>query len=117
MSNVIYEWRIYDTHPGKLPALLERFRKGEMRLFEKHGIKIVGFWTNLIGVPGLSDEYSGVLYYMVGYKDLSDRERCWNEFRSDPEWQRMKEETEREGPLVSKVRNVLLKATDFSPLK
>ena len=82
-----------------------------MRLFEKHGIKIVGFWTNLIGGE------SGVLYYMVGYKDLSERESCWQGFRSDPEWQRMLEESEREGPLVCKVRNMLLKATDFSPLK
>jgi hypothetical protein len=107
--NVIYEWRMYDTHPGKLSALLERFRKGEMKLFEKHGMKIVGFWTNLIGGE------SGVLYYMVGYKDLADREKCWQGFRTDPEWHKMREESRREGPLVSKVRNMLLKPTDFSP--
>ena len=111
MLNVIYEWRVYDTHPRKLSALLERFRNGEMKLFEKHGMKIVGFWTNLIGGE------SGVLYYMVGYKDLADREKCWQGFESDPEWQKMREESEREGLLVRKVRNMLLRPTDFSPLK
>jgi hypothetical protein len=108
---MIYEWRTYDTFPGRLEALLERFQKGEMRLFEKHGMKIVGFWTNVVGGE------SGVLYYIVGYKDLADRERCWTDFNSDPEWQIMQEESERDGPLVSKVRNMLLKPTDFSPLR
>ena len=110
MLNVIYEWRVYDTHPGKLQALLERFRNGEMKLFEKHGMKIVGFWTNLVGGE------SGVLYYMVGYKDLSEREKCWQGFRTDPEWHKMREESQREGPLVSKVKNMLLQPTDFSPI-
>jgi len=108
---MIYEWRIYDTHPGKLRDLLKRFREGEMELFKKHGMKIVGFWTNLVGGE------SGVLYYMVGYKDLSDRERCWQGFRNDPEWKKMREESRKNGPLVSKVRNILFSPTDFSPLK
>lgn len=108
---MIFEWRVYDTHPGKLPVLLERFKKVEMKLFEKHGMKVVGFWTNLVGGE------SGVLYYMVGYKDLADREKCWQGFNSDLEWKKAREESEREGPLVSKVRNMLLTPTDFSPLK
>ena len=102
---------MYDTFPGKLPALLKRFLNGEMRLFEKHGMKIVGFWTNLVGGE------SGVLYYMVGYKDLAERERCWNGFMSDPDWKKLRDESEREGLLVNKVRNMLLTPTDFSPLK
>lgn len=108
---MIYEWRIYNTHPGKLPALLERFRTGEMKLFEKHGMTVVGFWTNLVGGE------SGVLYYLVGHKDLAARAKCWQGFRNDPKWQRMREESARDGPLVSKVRNMLLAPTDFSPFK
>ena len=108
---MIFEWRIYDTFPGRLPALLERFRSGEMKLFEKHGMKIVGFWTNLVGGE------SGVLYYIVGYKDLADREKCWQGFLSDPEWKIMLEKSEEDGLIVSKVRNMLLTPTDFSPLR
>lgn len=106
---MIYEWRVYDTHPGKLPALLERFGKAEVKLFEKHGMKVVGFWTNLVGGE------SGVLYYMVGYKNLADREKCWQGFNSDPEWKKVREESEKGGPIVSKTRNMLLTPTDFSP--
>jgi hypothetical protein len=101
---------MYDTHPGKLPALLERFRTGEMKLFEKHGITIVGFWTNLVGGE------SGVLYYMVGYPNLAAREKCWEGFRTDPAWHTMREESERDGSIVKKVKNMLLAPTDFSPL-
>ena len=54
-----------------MQAILKRFREGEVKLFEKHGMKVVGVWTSLVG--GESD----VLYYMVGYKDLADRDRCW----------------------------------------
>jgi len=108
---MIFEWRVYDCHPGKLPALLKRFREGETKLFEKHGMKLVGFWTNLVGGE------SGVLYYMVGYKDMADRERCWQGFSSDPEWHKMRDESEKDGLVVSKVRNMLLSPTDFSPLK
>ncbi len=38
---MIYETRIYETHPGKLPNLHDRFRNHTMRIFEKFGIKIL----------------------------------------------------------------------------
>ena len=41
----VYELRIYKCNPGKLPALHARFRDHTCRLFQKHGIELVGFWT------------------------------------------------------------------------
>ena len=41
--SMIYETRIYETHPGKLPALNDRFRNHTMKIFEKHGIKNIGY--------------------------------------------------------------------------
>ncbi|SVB11666.1 uncharacterized protein METZ01_LOCUS164520, partial [marine metagenome] len=35
---MIYETRIYETHPGRLPALNARFRDHTMKIFERHGI-------------------------------------------------------------------------------
>ena len=46
---MLYELRVYDVLPGKLPALNDRFAKITLRYFEKHGIKVVGFWTDVIG--------------------------------------------------------------------
>ena len=45
---MLYELRIYTANPGKLPALIARFRDHTCTLFEKHGIKNVGYWTNLV---------------------------------------------------------------------
>jgi hypothetical protein len=108
---VIYELRIYTANPGCMPALQQRFREHTSRLFEKHGIKNIGYWTNLAG--GQSDE----LYYMVAYDDLGARQPAWASFINDPEWQQVFEETERDGPLTHHTRNQLLNPTDFSPLK
>src|SRR5262245_1549395 len=41
----IYELRIYSTNPGKLPDLHARFRDHTMKLFEKHGMENIIYWT------------------------------------------------------------------------
>jgi hypothetical protein len=40
----IYELRVYTTLPGRMPKLLERFQNHTLKIWEKHGIKQVGFW-------------------------------------------------------------------------
>ena len=42
---MVYELRVYHTYEGKLDELLRRFREHTMRLFEKHGIRNVAYWT------------------------------------------------------------------------
>ncbi len=108
---MIYELRIYRAHPGKMGALMARFRDHTCSLFEKHGIKNVGYWTNTIG--GRSDE----LWYMVAYEDLAQRERAWTAFREDEDWQRVRTDSERDGPLVHHIENRIMSPADFSPLR
>lgn len=43
-DRMIYELRIYTTLPGRMPNLLARFENHTLRIWEKHGIKQVGFW-------------------------------------------------------------------------
>jgi hypothetical protein len=107
---MIYELRIYTANPGKMARLQARFRDHTLRLFERHGIRSVGYWTNLIG--GRSDE----LWYLVSYESLADRERAWTEFLADPEWRKARQESEQDGPLVHHLENRVLNPTDFSPL-
>ena len=107
---MIYELRIYPAAPGKLAPLVARFRDHTCDLFEKHGLKNVGYWRHSIG--GRNDE----LWYMLAFEDMAQRDEAWRSFASDPEWQRVREESERDGPLLDHIENRILAPTDFSPL-
>ena len=107
---MIYEWRVYEVVPGKTAALHDRFQKYTLSLFAKHGIKVVGFWVAEVGT-------SNILYYMLTYEDMAHREKAWNAFVSDPERAKYIQETEKAGPLVQRITNILLKPTSYSPMK
>ena len=107
---LIYELRIYDAMPGKLPALNDRFAKITLGYFEKHGIKSVGYWTDVIGV-------SGRLTYMLAFDDLGHRDRAWAGFQSDQERLAAFAETEKDGPLVARVENRIMRSTPYSPMQ
>ncbi len=107
---MIYELRIYTANPGKMQALQARFRDHTLGLFTKHGMTNVGYWVNAIG--GRNDE----LWYMLSYEDLADRQKAWTAFTADPEWHKVRSESEADGPLTHHVENRIMTPTDFSPL-
>ena len=107
---MIYEWRTYYIMPGRMPDIQQRFADHTMRLFQKHGIKVVGFWQPVIGE-------SNELVYMCAYEDLAAREKAWASFMADPEWQAARKTSEMNGPLVQRVVNKIWRPTSFSPLK
>ena len=45
-SGKVYELRTYHCAPGRLEALKARFRDHTVKLFERHGMKNVGYWTS-----------------------------------------------------------------------
>jgi len=108
---MIYEWRVYEIAEGKRAALHERFANHSVRLFEKHGMGIVGFWEGKFGGRGVA------ICYILSFTDQSHLDRAWRDFREDPEWQLVKAESERNGPLVDKITSTTLTPTDYSPLK
>ena len=108
---MIYEYRVYEAAPGKLEALNARFRNHTLGIFERHGIKNIGYWTASAG------DYSDRLIYIVAFEDEGQRERAWATFGDDPEWNRVRSESEADGPLVARVFNSLLSPTDYSPLQ
>lgn len=109
---MIYEWRVYEITPGKMADINERFSKITLKFFEKYDIKVIGFWTAVIGT-------SNILYYMIAFNDLAHREKAWTAFGTDPEWVKARKETEKRagGPLTVKVTNMILKPTAYSPLQ
>jgi len=108
---MLYELRIYDAIPGRLPALHARFENHTLGFFAKHGIRVIGFWTTLVGPA------SNELTYLLAFESLADRETRWNAFTTDPDWLAIKRETEKDGPLSSNIRNQFLTPTSYSPLK
>jgi len=108
---MIYELRTYHCLPGKLPDLLARFRDLTLSLWERHGIRQVGFWTVLVG------ENSNDLIYMLAWESVADREERWGKFSADPDWIRGRAASEEAGPIVASVTNALLRATDFSAIQ
>jgi hypothetical protein len=114
-DNRVFELRTYHAAPGKLKALEARFRDHTMKLFEKHGIANIGYWTELN--PKQEDEK---LIYIIAFPSKDAADKSWKEFRDDPEWKKVREESEKDGPLLRKdnpVESVYLKPTDYSPIK
>jgi hypothetical protein len=108
---MVYEMRIYTCLPGKLPVLHKRFEGATLKLWEKHAIRQVGFWTTLVG------EDTNDLTYLLSWDSMGERERKWTAFQSDPEWQRARAESERDGPILARVRNQFLAPAAYSALK
>jgi hypothetical protein len=108
----VYELRVYHTNPGKLEALHARFRDHTCKLFQKHGIELVGFWTPIEG-----DEAKDTLYYIVAFPNAEAQKKAWQAFQNDPAWKKTKADSEKDGVLVKKVDSMNLKATDYSPIR
>ncbi len=107
---MIYEYRAYYANPGRMPDIQKRFADVTMRLFAKHGIKVVGFWEPVIGE-------SNELVYICAFDDLAHRQRAWDAFQADPEWQAARKASEMNGPLLQRVVNKIWKPTSFSPIQ
>jgi hypothetical protein len=106
-----YELRTYTAVPGRLPNLHARFRNHTIALFEKHGMKMVGFWTPV--------EKENTLIYIVEHASREAAQKSWTAFRADPEWIKARKASEEEagGALTEKVESLFLAPTDYSRLK
>ena len=106
----VYELRVYHTYEGKLDDLLRRFREHTTKLFEKHGIKNVAYWTPtdepLKGKP---------LVYILEHPSRDAATANWKAFGDDPEWRSVRDKSEANGKIVEKVDSMFLVLTDFSP--
>jgi hypothetical protein len=109
-STVVYELRIYHAAPGKLVELLARFRDHTIKLFDRHGIKSVAYWT-----PVEEPEKSNTLVYILQHPSREEATANWKSFQDDPEWKSVHEKSEANGKLVEKIDSTFLALTDFSP--
>jgi hypothetical protein len=108
----VYELRTYHCLPGRLEALKTRFRDHTTKLFAKHGMKNIGYW-----IPADAPDSQNTLIYILAHDSREAAEKSWKEFRSDPEWNAVREASEKDGKIVEKADSVYMTPTDFSALK
>ncbi|MBM3969258.1 MAG: NIPSNAP family protein [Planctomycetes bacterium] len=106
----VYELRTYTTLEGRLPNLNARFKNHTMKLFEKHGMKNVMYWT-----PTDEKTANNTLIYVLWHASPEAAKKSWDGFRNDPEWHKARDESEKDGKIVAKVEAVYMKATEYSP--
>lgn len=108
----VYELRTYTAVEGKLDAVNARFRDHTRRIFERHNMKSVGYWTPLEGPTA-----GNTLIYILDHPSREEARKSWAAFRTDPEWLKAKGESEAAGPIVAKTESVFLAPTDYSAIK
>ena len=109
----VFELRTYYLNEGKLDDLHRRFRDHTCRLLKKHGAELIGFWTPTDEKDGKGSK----LVYLVAFPSREAAKKTWEAFGKDPEWQKVREESHKNGVLVNKVESVFLEPTDYSALK
>ena len=108
-----FELRTYSPAPDKLPNLLTRFRDHTIKLFSKHGMTNVGYWVTEEKDATVQPK----LVYILAHPSEAEGKQHFEEFRKDPTWIAAKAESEKGGPLTTKVESVYMKPTDYSPIK
>ncbi len=103
----IYELRTYTTHEGKLDDLLDRFQNHTMKLFEKHGIRNIGYW--------LPTNQSNTLIYIVAHDDQPGAMTAWKSFSQDPDWKKARAASVAGGPIITNIESNYMQKTSFSP--
>jgi len=111
-SNRVFELRTYTAPEGKLPNLQARFRDHTIRIFNKHGMKSVGYW-----VPQDAPTRDNTLVYIISHDSREQAKKNWADFQADPEWKKVAAESQVDGRIVSAVVSVFMDATDYSPIK
>ncbi len=108
----VYELRIYTATPGNLSNLHARFREHTIRIFENHGMKIVGFWS-----PLSEEDADDTLIYVLEHASQEAANASWQAFGQDPEWKSVSDASNANGTILAGVERRYMSATDYSPLQ
>jgi len=111
-SNHVYELRLYHVKEGKMEALIARFGDHTDALFKRHNMKSIGYW-----LPQDAPSSQNLFVYVLEHPSRKDAEKNWAAFQADPEWQKVKAESEANGPLVDHIDRYFMDPTTYSALK
>jgi len=108
----VFELRTYTCLPGRLPNLTTRFKDHTLKLFEKHGMENIAYFTSIE-----KDNAQPKLVYLLAHKSEEEAAKSWAAFRSDQVWITARDASEKDGKIVEKVESVFLKPLSFSKIK
>jgi hypothetical protein len=113
----VFELRTYTASEGKLENLHARFRDHTCKLFEKHGITNIGYWSPMEDQPGARD----TLIYIIAHDSPEAAKASFGAFGKDAEWVAARKASEEKagGSLTVPmgVKSVFMNATDYSPIR
>ncbi len=85
--------------------LHKRFRDGEVDIFKKNGMEVLGAWQSL--------DDPNTLVYLLAHKDRAARDASWAAFQADPKWIELRTKY----PVTLNPKIFMMSAADYSPLK
>ena len=113
----VFELRTYTAAAGRLGALNARFRDHTLKLFARHGITNVGYWTPMKDQKGAEE----TLIYLLAHQSREAAAASFKAFGADADWVAARKASEEKagGALTvpDGVKSQFLRATDYSPLK
>jgi hypothetical protein len=107
----VYELRMYHVHEGKMDALRDRFGDHTDAIFKRHNMKSVGYW-----VPEDAPSSQNLFVYILEHPSRQEAEKNWAAFQADPEWEKVKANSEKNGPLVDHIDRYFMEPTSYSGL-
>jgi hypothetical protein len=97
---MIYEFKTYKAAPGKVDALIARFREKTLPIFSRLGIEVVCCWT--------SPDDPQAFHYLTRFPSEAARKAAGPAFAADQEWQAAKAASETNGPLLASQSSITL---------
>src|SRR5713101_5763147 len=85
----VYELRLYHVKEGKMDALRDRFGNRTDSIFKRHNMKSIGYWS-----PQDAPDSQNLFIYILEHPRRQAGEKNWAVFQADPEWQKVKAESE-----------------------
>ena len=111
-SQHVYELRMYHVNEGKMDALVARFGDHTDAIFKRHNMKSIGYW-----VPEDTRYSQNLFVYILEHPSSEEARKNWAAFQANPEWQKVKADSEINGALANHIDRYLMDPTSFSGLK
>ena len=110
-SHHVYELRLYHVNEGKMDALRARFRDHTDAIFKRHNMNSIGYWS-----PEDAPSSQNLFIYILEHPSRQEGEKNWADFQADPEWKKVKTESEKNGALVEHIDHYFMDPTSYSAL-
>jgi len=75
-------------------------------------MKSIGYWR-----PEDAPNSENLFIYILEHPSREEAKKNWAAFQGDPEWKKVKAESETEEPLANHIDSYFMDATSFSALK